>query len=395
MPQLAATAGEPFAGRVTTGIQGLDEILEGGLPGGHLYLIEGESGAGKSTMGLQFLLAGRERGERCLWIAMSETEPELREAARSHGWSLEGIDVLNLLLPQSALKPEEKYTFFSPADVELNDTVRLILEAVERIRPHRVVFDPFSDIRYLARETLGYRRQILALRDFFGERGCTVLLMQETTRDSPGDIQAEALTHGYLTLHQDSPEYGGQRRRLRVHKMRGIAFRDGYHDFAVRHGGLHVYPRLIAGEHADELPYETVSCGLQELDNLLGGGIERGSSVLAMGAAGVGKSTLAAQIARAATDRGERALFFMFDETVRAFKSRNHTLGIPVEAAIESGLLHLRSRPPSSSQRSRCPIRIATSFAHSSTDSRPGPTSPWSSSRAGTIEVDSLDSPPT
>lgn len=342
MPQMGQTTDEPTSGRVTTGIRGLDEVLGGGLPGGHIYLIEGESGAGKSTIGLQFLLEGRQRGEKCLWITMAETERELLEAAESHGWSLDGIDILNLLLPQAALKAEERYTFFSPADVELNDTTRLILDTVERVQPQRVVFDPFSDIRHLARETLGYRRQILALRDFFAEKGCTVLLMQEMTRGSAGDIQAEALTHGYLTLHQDSPEYGGQRRRLRVHKMRAIAFRDGYHDFAIRRGGIRVYPRLVAGEHCGELPAETASCGLPELDALLGGGVERGSSVLIMGAAGVGKSTLAAQIARAATDRAEKVLFFMFDETARAFRSRNRTLGIPIEGAMERRLLNLR-----------------------------------------------------
>lgn len=342
MPQTDQKTDESSAGRVATGIHGLDEVLGGGLPAGHIYLIEGESGAGKSTIGLQFLLEGRRRGEKCLWITMAETERELLEAAESHGWSLEGIDILNLLLPQAALRAEERYTFFSPADVELNDTTRLILDTVERVQPQRVVFDPFSDIRHLARETLGYRRQILALRDFFAEKGCTVLLMQEMTRGSSGDIQAEALTHGYLTLHQDSPEYGGQRRRLRVHKMRAIAFRDGYHDFAIRRGGIRVYPRLVAGEHFDELPEETASCGLPELNALLGGGIERGSSILIMGAAGVGKSTLAAQIACAATDRAEKVLFFMFDETVRAFRSRNRTLGIPIEGAMTRGLLNLR-----------------------------------------------------
>jgi circadian clock protein KaiC len=330
-----------FADRVTTGIPGLDEVLGGGLPRGHIYLIEGESGAGKSTIGLQFLLAGRARGESCLWITMAETERELQDAALSHGWSLEGVEILNLSLSQDVLKPEEKYSFFSPADVELNDTTRLILNTVERVRPQRVVFDPFSDIRHLARETLSYRRQILALRDFFAARNCTVLLMQEMTRGSPGDLQAEALTHGYMTLHQDSPEYGGQRRRLRIHKMRGIAFRDGYHDFTIRKGGLRVYPRLVAGEHSNELPDETVSCGLPELDALLGGGVERGSSILIMGAAGVGKSTLAGRIARSATERSEKVLFFMFDETIRAFRTRNRTLGMPVDAPVERGLLQL------------------------------------------------------
>ena len=205
--------------RVETGIAGLDEILGGGLPQGHLYLIEGDAGAGKSTVGLHFLMEGRRRGERTLWITLSETARELEEAARSHGWALEGIELCNLVASQQVMKPEEKYSFFSPADVELDDITKAVVTTVERVRPSRVVFDPFSDIRHLARDVLRYRRQLLALREFFAEKGCTVLLMQELTRGTPGDIQAEALVHGYLTMHQESPEYGGQRRRLRVHKM--------------------------------------------------------------------------------------------------------------------------------------------------------------------------------
>ena len=342
MPNADPNATDARAERVTTGIAGLDEVLGGGLPRGHIYLIEGESGAGKSTIGMQFVLAGRRRGESCLWITLAETERELRDGARSHGWTLDGVEILNLTFSQDVLKPEEKYSFFSPADVELHDTTRVILNTVERVRPQRVVFDPFSDIRHLARDTLSYRRQILALRDFFTTQDCTVLLMQEMTRSSPGDVQAEALTHGYMTLHQDSPEYGGQRRRLRVHKMRDISFRDGYHDFSIERGGIRLYPRLIAGEHFEELPEETVSTGLPALDSLLGGGIERGSSLLIMGAAGVGKSTLAGQLARTATRRAEKVLFFMFDETVRAFRGRNRTLGLEIDAAIEDELLQLK-----------------------------------------------------
>jgi circadian clock protein KaiC len=226
--------------------------------------------------------------------------------------------------------------------VELNDTTKEILAAVERIRPTRVVFDPFSDIRHLARDTLRYRRQILALRDFFTAHQCTVLLMQEMTRAAPGDVQAEALTHGYMTLHQESPEYGGQRRKLRVHKMRGISFRDGYHDFAIQTGRLRVYPRLIAGEHYDDFAEETISSGLSELDSLLGGGHERGSSLLIMGASGVGKSTLASQFCAGAAARGEKSLLFMFDETSRAFRARSAKLGTPVADMLSKGLLHLR-----------------------------------------------------
>jgi circadian clock protein KaiC len=328
--------------RVTTGIHGLDAILGGGLPAGHMYLVEGESGAGKTTLGLHFLLAGRQQGETCLWITMSETERELHAAARSHGWSLDGIHILNLLLTKEVLHADEQYSFFSPADVELSDTTKQILDKVKQLRPARVVFDPFSDIRYLARETLGYRRQILALRDFFSEQNCTVLLMQEMTRASPGDIQAEALTHGYLTLLQESPEYGGQRRRIRIHKMRGIAFRDGFHDFVIRSNGIRVYPRLVPAEHFTELPDEIISTGLPELDRLLGGGCERGSSLLILGPAGVGKSSLAAQCALAAAERGEKVLFFMFDETMRAFATRTRKLGLPFHAHVSSGLIRLQ-----------------------------------------------------
>lgn len=307
-----------------------------------MYLIEGDSGAGKSTMGLQFLLAGRARGESCLFITMSETERELHETAASHGWDLGGVPVLNLFLSRELLDPGEQYSFFAPSDVELNDTTRNIVSTVEQVRPSRIVFDPFSDVRHLARDTLGYRRQILALRDFFTGQGCTVLLMQELTRGSLGDAQAEALTHGYLTLHQESPEYGGQRRRLRVHKMRGMPFRDGYHDFVIRTGGIELYPRLVAGEHIDDLPDELVSSGVGGIDQLLGGGAERGSSLLILGAAGVGKSTLATQFALAAAQREERVLYVVFDETLRAFRARSRRLGHALEGLLDSGRLLLR-----------------------------------------------------
>ena len=342
MPAASPGPSETNSVRIATGIAGLDEVLGGGLPKGHIYLVEGESGAGKSTIGLHFLLEGRRRGERGLWITMSETERELHDSARSHGWTLDGIDILNLVVSQEVLKAEDKYSFFSPADVEFNDTTRAIVAAVERVKPTRVVFDPFSDIRHLVRDTLRYRRQILALRDFFADQGCTVLLMQEMTRGTSGDIQAEALTHGYMTLHQDSPEYGGQRRRLRVHKMRGIPFRDGYHDFSIQTGGIRVYPRLVAAEHYENLPDEVVSSGRPRLDDLLHGGIDRGSSMLIMGAAGVGKSTLATQYAAAAAARGERVSMFIFDETVRAFRARSDKLGLNLQPHLDSGLVKVQ-----------------------------------------------------
>jgi circadian clock protein KaiC len=337
---VAVEGGTPT--RVSTGIPGLDEVLGGGLPQGNMYLVEGESGAGKTTLGLQFLLEGARLGERTLWITLSETEAQLLQSARSHGWSLEGIDVCNPGAPERINQPSDKYSFFSPADVELDEIRNAIVAATERVRPSRVVFDPFSDIRHLAREVLRYRREVLSLREFFNQYGCTVVLMQELTRGSGGDLQAEALVHGYLTLHQDAPEYGGQRRRLRVHKMRGMAFRDGYHDFAIQTGGLEVYPRLIAAEHVSDHVEEMASSGVQQLDSLLGGGVERGSSMLIMGPAGVGKSTLATQYAVSAAGRGEKAAVFVFDETVRTFRARGEKLGFQIRQLMSDGTLTLR-----------------------------------------------------
>jgi circadian clock protein KaiC len=325
--------------RVSTGVRGLDEILGGGLPRGHVYLVEGESGAGKTTLGLQFLLDGRQQGGVPLWITLSETERELRQIAASHGWSLDGVRICAPLASGRPFDRDEHYSFFSPADVELDQIRQTIMQVVDEVRPSHVVVDPFSDIRHLARDVLRYRREVLALREYFTTCECTVLLMQEMTRGTPGDLQAEALVHGYLTLHQDSPEYGGQRRRLRVHKMRGIPFRDGYHDLAIHTGGMEVYPRLIAAEHFADAPEEQLLSGVPQLDALLGGGIERGTSMLIMGPAGVGKSTLATHYAVSAAEAGQQGVLFVFDETVRTLRARGETLGLAVGRHIDSGLL--------------------------------------------------------
>lgn len=336
-----APAGPP-AGRVSTGIRGLDNVLGGGYPRGHMYLVEGDAGAGKTTVGLQFLLAGRDRGERALWVTLSETERELRATAVSHGWSLDGVDVLTVAPAGGKPGAADDYSFFSPADVELSDTVQAVTDAVARFDPQLLVFDPFSDIRLLARDPLRYRRQVLALREFLADRGCTALLVQEMTRGTPGDAQAEALAHGYLTLTQDAPEFGGQRRRVRVHKMRGIPFKDGFHDFNINTGGAEVYPRLVPADHATHGDPADVSSGVPAIDAMLGGGVGRGSSLLLTGPAGVGKSTLASQYATAAADRGETVDLYVFDETERAYRLRSDRLGVPVAAHIDAGRVRLR-----------------------------------------------------
>jgi circadian clock protein KaiC len=238
--------------------------------------------------------------------------------------------------------PDEQYSFFSPADVELEDIRTAIVEAVTRVKPRRVVFDPFSDIRHLARDVLRYRRYVMALRAFFTEQGCTVLLMQEITRGTPGDLQIEALVHGYFTLQQDAPEYGGERRRLRIHKMRGIAFRDGFHDFSIQTGGIELFARLVAAEHPPTRDEGPLGTGLTAFDALLGGGVERGSSALVVGASGVGKSTLATQYATAVARRGEKAAFFVFDETLRSYRTRARRLGFGLDALLDTNAVSLR-----------------------------------------------------
>lgn len=334
--------------RVSTGISGLDHILGGGLLPFQLYIVEGDSGAGKTTLALQFLLEGKRRGEATLWCTLSETEQQLQTTARSHGWDLTGIEICNLARSEASLKADAQYTFFSPADIELGDVTEAVTEVVERLKPTRMVFDPFSDVRLLAQDPLRYRRQVLSLREFFAGRQCTVLLVQELARGAhtSDDNSAEGVVQGVISLHQSVPDYGRKRRRLNVHKLRGVRFRDGYHDVSIETGGLRVYPRLIASEHLGEFTNETISSGVPGLDALLGGGLNRGTSLLATGPAGVGKSTLASQFALAALRRGERAAFFLFDETARAFVARSEGLGMGILEFVKKGNATLRQIDP-------------------------------------------------
>ncbi len=332
--------------RVPTGISGLDDVLCGGFPGGHFYLIEGDPGAGKTTLGMQFLMEGRSRGEKGLYVTLSESKRELRAIARSHGWSLDGIDIFELSDIEDRLKPERQYTVFHPAEIELNETTKRILDEVDRLAPARVVFDSLSELRLLAREDLRYRRQILALKQYFSARDCTVLLLDDCTGAKGGESSLQSISHGVLFLERLNIDYGVPRRRLSVVKMRGAEFREGFHDFAIRRGGLTVYPRLVAAEHPTANAGETAASGVAELDALLGGGLVRGSSALLMGPAGAGKSTLISQYAAAEAGRGGKVACYIYEETRGTFLARSRSLGIDLLPYIESGMIHLQQVDP-------------------------------------------------
>ncbi len=328
-----------------TGIEGLDNVLAGGLTPHRLYLIEGVPGSGKTTLALQFLIEGVRRGEPVLYVTLSETAEELNAVAASHGWSLDGITVRELVPSEASLRPDEQYTMFHPSEVELGETTRDILADVERIKPARAVFDSLSELRLLSGNPLRYRRQILALKQFLSGRGCTVLFLDDLTVSNQ-DLQVQSIAHGVIRLEQLYPEYGAERRRLIVMKYRGVLFRGGYHDYIIRRGGIDVYPRLVAGEHRGAGPDEKLSSGIPELDLLLGGGIERGTSTLVVGAAGTGKSSLAAQFVAAAAARGQDAAMFTFDESVHTLLSRTAGLGIDLQRHVDAGTVSLQQVDP-------------------------------------------------
>ena len=323
--------------RASTGIEGLDDVLGGGLPAQHLYLLEGNPGAGKTTLGLQFLRRGADRDEKGLYVTLSETAEELRTVAASHGWTLEGIEVFELVSSEG-LGPEAEQSILHPSEIELGETVRGVMTAVEKLKPARVVFDSLSEMRLLAQNTLRYRRQVLALKKFFSEHKCTVLLLDDrSARDT--DQQLHSIAHGVINLEQLVDQYGPERRRLRVVKMRGIKYRGGEHDFVLDTGGLRVYPRLVAAEHRMEGGAEVVSTGTTTLDNLTGGGLVRGSNTLFIGPSGAGKTTTAIACTRAALMRGEKAAYYLFDEGLSTLLTRSRALGLDVEQFIHDGSL--------------------------------------------------------
>lgn len=334
----------PDQERASTGIAGLDDILGGGLPANHLYLIAGSPGAGKTTLGLQFLRRGVENGEAGLYITLSETAAELRTVAASHGWSLQGVEIFELVTEQG-LSPDSEQSILHPSEVELGETTHGVMAAAERIKPRRVVFDSLSEMRLLAQNPLRYRRQVLALKSFFAARGCTVLLLDDHSAEKD-DLQLHSIAHGVISLQQTVGEYGPGRRNLRVIKMRGIRFHGGEHDFNLDTGGLTVFPRLVAAEHRTDFEVEVVSTGTPELDKLLGGGLGRGSNTLFSGPSGVGKTTTAMACVRAALLRGERAVYYLFDEGLGTLLLRSRALGLDVEPYLHSGQLRIHALDP-------------------------------------------------
>jgi circadian clock protein KaiC len=327
------------------GVPGLDDVLGGGLTAHRLYLLEGAPGAGKTTVAIQFLREGVLHGESVLYVTLSETAQELQGVAESHGWDLKGIEVREMLPAQDVLEPDDQYTMFHPSEVELGEKTLRILADVDKIKPSRVVFDSLSELRLLAGGSLRYRRQILALKQFFTGRQCAVLLLDDLTATEQ-DLQVQSIAHGVIRLEQVNPDYGASRRRLVVSKYRGREFRGGYHDYKIGRGGLQVFPRLVASEHTPPLTQTRIPSGLPALDDLLGGGIENGTSTLFVGAPGTGKSSVAVQFAITAARRGETAALFIFDESINTLRTRSAGLGMDLGPFIDSGHIRVRQIDP-------------------------------------------------
>jgi circadian clock protein KaiC len=339
-----ASADIPNERRASTGIAGLDHVLGGGLPVNHLYLVEGTPGSGKTTLGLQFLRRGVELGEKGLYITLSETTSELVTVARSHGWELDGIEIFQLM-SEEGLSPDAEQSILHPSEVELGETTRGIMAVAERVKAVRVVFDSLSEMRLLAQNPLRYRRQVLALKNFFSTRNCTVLLLDDRSA-SLQDLQLHSIAHGVIVLEQFINSYGPERRRMRVVKMRGISFRGGEHDCSLVRGGLQVHPRLVTSDLRGKYDGELVSTGNKELDRLMGGGLARGSNMLFTGPSGVGKTTTAIAAVREALLRGERAAYYLFDESLGTLLMRSKALKLDVEPFLHDGVLEIRTLDP-------------------------------------------------
>jgi len=332
--------------RLSTGIAGLDDILRGGLAKGFLYLIEGNPGAGKTTLALQFLIEGAKHAEKGLYISLAESEAELRHVAASHGMSLDNITIAKISPPEISAQTGQQYTVFHPAEVELADVLETILAKVRDVSPSRVVIDSMSELRMLARDSLRYRRQILSLKRFFEGRDCTTLLLDERFRDNE-ESQVQTIAHGVICLEALQRNYGITRRRLEVLKIRASSFREGFHDYIIVRGGVRVFPRLVSGEHRGRpVKAENLLSGIAELDALFQGGVQRGTSTLIAGPTGSGKSTLCAQYAVCGAKRNEKSIIFTFDETRDTFRERSRGLGMDLDHHLDDGTIHLEQVDP-------------------------------------------------
>ena len=342
MPQSPPTI---LPDRCNMGVEGLDNILHGGLPKNRLYLIQGDPGVGKTTMAMQFLMAGAAQGERGLYITLSETKEEIDVVANSHDWNLDGIQFYELSSIEAQIRTDSESTFFHPSEVELSKTTEALIAEVSRLNPARVVFDSLSEMRMLAETPLRYRRQILRLKQFFAGKKCTVLLLDDRT-SGPGDLQVESIAHGVISFQRTTPDYGVTRRQMHVVKIRGSKFREGNHDLTLRKGGMVVFPRLVAGEHHCDFERENFPSGIERLDALLGGGLGRGTSTMFMGPPGTGKSTLAVRFVLSAALRGEKSLMFVFDETIGTLMHRAENLGMDLRPHVDSGLIVINQVDP-------------------------------------------------
>ena len=331
--------------RVDTGVLGLNDILSGGLIAGQMHLLEGTPGTGKTTLALQFVRTAILAGERALYITLSESKRELEASARSHGWRAEELSIAEFIPEEATLNPSQQYTVFHPGEVELASTIQKLTELIEKEKPTRLVIDSLSELRLLATDTMRYRRQLLALKQFFAGRDTTVLLLDDRSAEG-SDMQLQSIAHGVLRLDKVQRSYGVTRRRVEIIKMRGSSFREGYHDYTIERGGLQIYPRLVANEHDSTFPEERVKSGIPALDEMFGGGISRGSATLVVGPTGVGKSTLAMQFACAASGRGDRAIVYAFDEVLRTAQERAESLGLPVRERIANGTLAMSQIDP-------------------------------------------------
>lgn len=360
--------------RVATGVPGLDEILGGGLPRDRIYLVEGAPGSGKTTLALQFLLKGRELNESGLYITLSETEAELRAAAGSHGWSLDGVDLFELV-SEEGLDPESEQSVLHPSDVELGETTRRVMAQVDSTKPLRVVFDSLSEMRLLAQNPLRHRRQILALKHFFSTRKCTVLLLDDQTSED-GDLQLHSIAHGVISLERTAEEYGSQRRRMEVVKLRGVKYRSGFHDFKLDTGGITVFERLVASHHGAVIKDGVVTTGAPRLDELIGGGLSRGTNTLITGPSGVGKTTTAVRCALSALERGEKVAYYLFDEGLPTLLARSKAMGMELHPYVATGQLAIRAIDPAELSPGEFAFQVRQAVEHAG---------------VGTVVIDSLN----